>query len=132
MRSAERELLEIERKRQATDSSSSATARLKSTGDVAKERLADITKQIAEESKRLAATRASLQKLKTTNSGTASNGAASSSSNIKAFFDPADKETAPSSASKKSAATSSAAAQVPSGRPLVNIVSEDLYPELCK
>jgi hypothetical protein len=72
MRSAERELLEIERKRQAADAPGGATtaaAKLKSAGDVARDRLTDLTKQIAEESKRLANTRSQLQKLKSTGNG---------------------------------------------------------------
>lgn len=70
MRSAERELLEIERKRQAADApgGASVSAKLKTAGDVVKERLSDLTKQIAEESKRLANTRSQLQKLKSSNS----------------------------------------------------------------
>jgi hypothetical protein len=128
MRSAERELLEIERKKQATDSSSSANARVKAAGDVARERMADITKQIAEESKRLAATRSALQKVKTGNATVASSSGAASSSagntNIKAFFD-GEK----GSEVKK---TVTGASNGVSGRPLVNIVAEEFYPELCQ
>jgi hypothetical protein len=64
MRSAERELIEIERKRQVAEAQASTVSKSKSVGDVAKERLAEITKLIAEESKRLAVTRMQLQKLK--------------------------------------------------------------------
>ena len=68
MRSAERELLEIERKRQVADAPGGGNGgnKLKSAGDVVKERLSELTKQIADESKRLANTRSQLQKLKTT------------------------------------------------------------------
>jgi hypothetical protein len=65
MRSAERELNEIERKKQVADQQASSSTKPKGVGDVAKERLAEITKQIAEESRRLAATRATLSKIKT-------------------------------------------------------------------
>lgn len=68
MRSAERELLEIERKRQAVEGggggSGSSRAVKATPGDVMKERMSDLTKQITEESKRLANTRAQLQKIK--------------------------------------------------------------------
>ncbi len=94
---------------------------------MAKDRLLEITKQIADESKRLATTRALLQKAKV--SGAAPPVAAgASSASIKSFFDAAAGGAKESSGSAKKAA----AANVPSGRPLVNIVSEDLYPELCK
>lgn len=75
MRAAERELLEIERKRQSTSggpageyfSSSSAAAPVKAS-EVVNQKLQDLTKKINDETKRLAAVRAQLQKAKAVNS----------------------------------------------------------------
>lgn len=69
MRSAERELLEIERKRQISDESN-VHSKSKLSGDHLRKRLADITLQISEESKRLANTRAQLQRIKSASSNT--------------------------------------------------------------
>jgi len=66
MRSAERELAEIERKRQI--GGDDAQSKSKAGGELVRQRLAEITQQIQEESKRLANTRSQLQKLKSSNS----------------------------------------------------------------
>jgi hypothetical protein len=121
MRSAERELLEIERKRQAADAPGGATtaaAKLKSAGDVARDRLTDLTKQIAEESKRLANTRSQLQKLKSTGNGpnvvqgngtgvtvNAVTGATSSAGIMKAFLGGGGSSSAAAGSTSASAAT---------------------------
>lgn len=161
MRSAERELLEIERKRQAADAPGGAnvSAKLKSAGDVVKERLSDLTKQIAEESKRLANTRSQLQKLKSSNSmvlgtGTgvtvnSTSGATTSAGIMKAFLGggkaadsngaaPAKEGTG--KASKKAAAVSvdGSAAGEAGGKAshhagaVAAVVPEGSIPELCK
>ena len=68
MKSAERELLEIERKRQSsndpTSSSSSAPAKPMSQSEIVNQKFLEITKKINDETKRLAAVRSQLQKIK--------------------------------------------------------------------
>lgn len=137
MRSAERELLELERKRQVTDpSSSSAAAKLKSANEVAKDRLNDITKQIADESKRLAVARAQLQKAKNPPAAAGEGKGASaavksesSSGNIKAYFEAAG---AGAAAEGEGAAEGTAAKKVSTYKPQVNAVTEEFYHELCR
>ena len=159
MRSAERELLEIERKRQAADApgGAHASSKLKSAGEQVKDRLSDLTKQIAEESKRLANTRSQLQKLKTTSSGVVSGtgtgvtvtstGATSSAGIMKAFLAAGSgtagnkNSTAPASTGKgkKAAATGAAAGEGEkvekekghSGA-IAAVVHDSAIPELCK
>eukprot|EP00981_Chlorochromonas_danica_P005429 scaffold1091_cov164-Ochromonas_danica.AAC.52 len=125
MRSAERELLEIERKKQSGDVQSvSAGVKTKSSStEVLRQRVHEISQQIAEESKRLAATRAQLQRMRKPeqsverpkNGGyslsTASSGAGESKTN--------------GGGEKKSSGASS-------GRNPSNPVPEELYPELCR
>lgn len=155
MRSAERELLEIERKRQAADAPNGTTvaAKLKSAGDVVKERLSELTKQIAEESKRLATTRSQLQKLKSSNSvvlgtGTgvtvnSTSGATTSAGIMKAFLGggTASSSAAPSEApakgkgKKAAAAAASTAEGERSGHhagAVAAVVPDSSLPELCK
>lgn len=67
MRLAEREIIEIDRKQQAADSansSSSTDALVPDENLSSQERLTELVKQIAEEARRLANTRAELQKAK--------------------------------------------------------------------
>ncbi len=64
MRSAERELLEIEKKRLPSESGNQALSSTKSVQDSMKRRMIDITKSIGDESKKLALVRAQIQKLK--------------------------------------------------------------------
>jgi hypothetical protein len=87
MRSAERELLEIERKRQSsggidtigvTSSLSNSSASTKTPSEAMNQRLNDITKRINEETKRLAAVRAQLQKVKSGQSSLAASASLSS------------------------------------------------------
>lgn len=163
MRSAERELLEIERKRQAADAPGGAavSAKLKSAGDVVKDRLSDLTKQIAEESKRLANTRSQLQKLKSSNSmvlgtGTgvtvnSTSGATTSAGIMKAFLGggtassdkaAASTKEAPAKASKKAAAAAVSAEGSATGEAggkaghhagaVAAVVPEGSIPELCR
>lgn len=66
MRSAERELIEIEKKKIVEQPSTSSILQ-KNTSDLTKQRIADISKQISEESKRLANVRAQIQKIKSNN-----------------------------------------------------------------
>jgi hypothetical protein len=64
MRSAERELAEIERKKQAADFASSNSQKPKTPTEINRERIADLEKQIDAESRRLANVRAQLQRIK--------------------------------------------------------------------
>ena len=66
MRSAERELIEIERKRNIAEGTAclNPVIQPKNATDAVKDRVAELTKQIAEETKRLSTTRAQLTKLK--------------------------------------------------------------------
>ena len=154
MRSAERELLEIERKRQAADAPNggNVVSKLKSAGDVVKERLSELTKQIAEESKRLATTRSQLQKLKSSNSmvlgtGTgvtvnSTSGATSSAGIMKAFLgggsstsNGAAAEPAKGKSGKKAAAGADGAAAEKAGHhagAVAAVVPDSSLPELCK
>ena len=153
MRSAERELLEIERKRQAADAPNGTTvaSKLKSAGDVVKERLSELTKQIAEESKRLATTRSQLQKLKSSNSvvlgtGTgvtvnSTSGATTSAGIMKAFLgggtasSAAATEAAPAKGKGKKAAAAASAEGERAGHhagAVAAVVPDSSLPELCK
>ena len=159
MRSAERELLEIERKRQAADAPGGAHAstKLKVAGDQVKERLNELTKQIAEESKRLANTRSQLQKMKSSSSmvmgtGTgvtvSSTGATTSAGIMKAFLvagsggagsasSGAASSAAPPSSGKgkKAAAASENGAGEKGGHhagAVAAVVPDTSIPELCK
>lgn len=66
MRSAERELLEIEKKRLPAESGNLVLSSTKSVQDSMKRRMIDIAKSIGDESKKLALVRAQIQKLKAT------------------------------------------------------------------
>lgn len=116
MRSAERELIEIERKRQASDSQSTNAAKPKNAGEIVQERLAEISKQISDEARRLAYTRSQLQKIKNGNGNT------SSGPGIKSFFESTEKD-----GSKKNSSGVNLG-----GRGVTATVPESLYPELCK
>lgn len=65
MRAAERELAEIERKKQAADALSASNARPKDTVELSKSKMEVLLKEIKAESSRLAQARVQLQKLKT-------------------------------------------------------------------
>jgi hypothetical protein len=161
MRSAERELLEMERKRQAGDGPGGANAnKIRSAGDQVKERLSELTKQIAEESKRLATTRSQLQKLKSsastvvlgTGTGVTVNatGATTSAGIMKAFLaagsgkaqteggsTTAEKPAAPSGKGKKAAAAAGGdGATVEKEKhhtgAVASVVPDSCIPELCK
>ena len=80
MRAAERELAEIERKKQAADAMTATNARSKDSTDLSKSRMDILIKEIKVESQRLAQARMQLQKLKVkseakTAAGTGSSGA---------------------------------------------------------
>ena len=64
MRSAERELAEMERKKLAADAMSASSTRPRSNADLNKERMIELTHQIGLEAKRLAVSRGQLSKLK--------------------------------------------------------------------
>lgn len=127
MRSAERELLEIERKRQADSQTLAMTSKTKtSNSDAMRQRIQDITLQIAEESKRLAATRAQLQRLKKSD-GRSPEKAAKSVGNAK--------ETTPvevKSVVDKKAVPGGGGGGAGAGRNATHPVPESLYPELCR
>lgn len=138
MRSAERELAEIERKRQAAESASSNAQKPRSAADVNRERLAELEKQIDNESRRLANVRAQLQRIKVGKTTDSSIPAASTTSvvnttkekqvkktsNIKV----SDKETTEKLPSEKKKSTSKGSARGGNLRQ----VPDGLLPELCK
>ena len=64
MRSAERELAEMERKKLAADAMSASSTRPRSSAELNKERMVELTHQIGLEAKRLAVSRGQLSKLK--------------------------------------------------------------------
>jgi hypothetical protein len=121
MRSAERELMEIERKKQAADNQAIVLGSKPVSGstDAMRQRVMDITKHIAEESKRLAATRAQLQRLK---QGEITVEKAKPSHQTSMVHNLVD-EVVAESTEKKASST---------GRIPTNPVPEELYPELCK
>jgi hypothetical protein len=121
MRSAERELAEMERKKMAADAMSSANVRPRSSADVNKERMLDLTHQIAVEAKRLANTRAQLAKLKSTTGGVAP--IPMKSTSVAGAKEGAGKKTS-SNEPKASGGTI--------GGSRAQVVPEGLLPELCK
>lgn len=64
MRSAERELTEIERKKQAVDTVNINSLRPRTLADINREKIADLERQIDAETKRLATIRSQLQRSK--------------------------------------------------------------------
>eukprot|EP01038_Epipyxis_sp_PR26KG_P008238 gene8238-11148_t len=139
MKSAERELIEIERKRQTVDTQSFGTvARLKAAGDHAKDKLNEITKQISDESRRLANARSQLAKLKATANGlptttTESNGKSSTGTgaNVNDVVK-APPKTKPGPKAKVPPSDGSAPTQSKGPGQTANVVPEGIYPELCK
>jgi hypothetical protein len=128
MKSAERELLEIERKKQAADNQSLVIATSKpKTGnnDAMRQRVQEITQQIAEESKRLAATRAQLQRLRKSEVGVDKVAKSAASASTSASVKDSTAESKPSTEKKSS--TNGGVGRLPS-----NPVPEELYPELCR
>ena len=140
MRSAERELAEIERKKQAADAMNTGSSRPRTSADMNKERLAELTSQIASEGKRLGQLRTQLNKVKVPASGPAA--AASSASAKSAGGGASAKELSAAAGAKKSAssvAESSGSGGVggvglggggPGSRALT--VPDGLLPELCR
>lgn len=127
MRSAERELLEIERKKQSGDVQSvSAGVKTKSSStEVLRQRVHEISQQIAEESKRLAATRAQLQRMRKPEQSAErpkNGGYATSTTSCGAGE---SKINGSGGGEKKGSGASS-------GRNPSNPVPEELYPELCR
>eukprot|EP01035_Chromulina_nebulosa_P022015 gene22015-28499_t len=150
MKSAERELSEIEKKRLAADQHSIAASAgnsgaahsfpnaasrgfvsLTTSGnavEVAKEKLAEVTRQITEEAKKLANARAQLTKTKNVVIPAAST-AGGSAANMKAFLDSANNSTGPSASTATAGVEKEKSARggsVPSCT-----VPEGLLPELC-
>jgi hypothetical protein len=136
MRSAERELAEMERKKQTADAMSTTSARPRSSADLNKERMVELTHQIGLEAKRLAATRGQLQRLKAANSTTAPNKPAAAPTSV-VQTSSKDDSTAPPAAKKMAG---SVAAPVASdaggdrnrGGSMANTVPDGLLPELVK
>ena len=140
MRSAERELQEIERKRQAAESQGNGTGAAAATkakaaaSDQVKERVGELTRKIREDSKRLVYIRNSLQKYRNTGSssggvvsGTGGGGATvtslkgaggSSAGIMKAFLD--------------AGGGGSGGGAGPVRGVQAQDVPEELYPELCR
>lgn len=123
MKSAERELIEIERKKQLLEAQQTAAANAppkQNPSEAAKQKITELSKLIADEAKKLAAVRTQMEKVK------------------KAGKEEPKAEKEVSEPSSSSKATASAAAPVEKkqsngpGRLTIRPVSEDLYPELCK
>ncbi len=74
MRAAERELAEIERKKQAADAMTASNARPRDSADLSKSRMDALLKEIKAESQRLAQARLQLQKLKSVKAANAGGG----------------------------------------------------------
>lgn len=132
MKSAERELIEIERKRQANENKE-ATAAAKNASEVTRQKIKEITKQIEEETKKLALARSQIKKLKSTSTTTKSatkekaddSGAATTSSKGKAAAAAASADDdAGEGEGKKSGGNSRGSTSTP--------LPESLYPELCR
>lgn len=125
MRSAERELIEIERKKNAASENLNAgvSGKTKSgANDALQVRVQEITEQIAEESKRLAAIRAQLQRMK------------KSEMSPKPVLLSMSSPSATASAARDAAEPKQEkkAANMAQGRATTNPVPEELYPELCR
>ena len=125
MRSAERELAEMERKKLAADAMSTTSARPRSNAELNKERMVELTHQIGLEAKRLAVSRGQLSKLKVAGPTTSSTPAPSKGPSTK---DAVKKAPAPAG----HAHASSAASASVMGRPTSSTLPEGLLPELCK
>ena len=125
MRSAERELAEMERKKLAADAMSTTSARPRSNAELNKERMVELTHQIGLEAKRLAVSRGQLSKLKVAGPTTSSAPAPSKGPSTK---DAVKKAPAPAG----HAHASSAASASVMGRPTSSTLPEGLLPELCK
>ena len=125
MRSAERELAEIERKKQAADSMNTGSARPRSAADTNKERLLELTQQINLEGKRLGKLRTQLQKVKAPPAS-----ATGQSATSKAARDSTGSASGGGSKRPSAASESDAAGGKPGNRALA--VPDGLLPELCK
>lgn len=125
MRSAERELAEMERKKLAADAMSTTSARPRSNAELNKERMVELTHQIGLEAKRLAVSRGQLSKLKVAGPTASSVPAPAKGPSSK---DAAKKAPAPAG----HAHASSAASASVMGRPTSSTLPEGLLPELCK
>ena len=125
MRSAERELAEMERKKLAADAMSTTSARPRSNAELNKERMVELTHQIGLEAKRLAVSRGQLSKLKVAGPTASSVPAPAKGPTSK---DAAKKAPAPAG----HAHASSAASASVMGRPTSSTLPEGLLPELCK
>jgi hypothetical protein len=134
MRAAERELSEMERKKQAADAMSTSSARPRSNADLNKERMVELTHQIGLEAKRLAVSRGQLSKLKVAGGPAAATATAAS----KATTGSASKDTAaaakklPAAAAGHSHTSASVVTVSTMGRPTSSTLPEGLLPELCK
>ena len=125
MRSAERELAEMERKKLAADAMSTTSARPRSNAELNKERMVELTHQIGLEAKRLAVSRGQLSKLKVAGPTASSAPAPAKGPSTK---DAVKKAPAPAG----HAHASSAASASVMGRPTSSTLPEGLLPELCK
>lgn len=112
MRSAERELAEIERKNQASVAISSSTSRPRSVQELSKDRVTELTTIIKEEARKIAITRQNIQKLK--------NGSSKGSGVIRSSMDTDGGE-------KKEQIHHES-----KGRPVLKPVPENTIPDLCQ
>jgi hypothetical protein len=124
MRSAERELSEIEKKRQM-EASQAAT---KNASDVARLRVNEINKQMEEETRKLTLARAQMKKLR------AELSTGTTPAKVKAEKQDRDEDREAVTKKAKSAPSAFNAASKSSGpsRPTVHAVPADLYPALCR
>lgn len=134
MRSAERELAEMERKKQAAEAMNANNARPRTLVDLNKERLVELTHQIGLEVKRLANTRVQLSKVKNSgNSISSANGVMSSPALPTTAIIKSKESTSISMKKSGSSAVSAANSEnvvEKNGRALT--VPDGLLPELCK
>lgn len=130
MRSAERELAEMERKKLAADAMSASNSRPRSNAELNKERMVELTHQIGLEAKRLAVSRGQLSKLKVTSNTTLIQTTlpVKGGVNNNISKDIPKKSITPSAHSHTSSTTSTAVM----GRPTSSTLPEGLLPELCK
>ena len=128
MRSAERELAEMERKKLAADAMSTSSARPRSSAELNKERMVELTHQIGLEAKRLAVSRGQLSKLKVASGPSITPTVLPLKGTSVSKEVAVKKAVVPSAHSHISNTTSTAIM----GRPTSSTLPEGLLPELCK
>jgi hypothetical protein len=125
MRSAERELMEIERKRQLNESKDGASA-LKSSSDLARLRIKEVSKQLEDETRKLSLARAQIKKVKGQINPKEENQVEERVKVQKqsVFAESSPTKVSSTTASKKTTGNTRGAVSNP--------VPEELFPELCR